>query len=76
LSEDHELLRDSARSFLDKEIDLAPRCWFPGATANEANYEANWSKMAETRMGPVWSFRKSPGGFRGMTLIDLTHGRE
>ena len=40
LSEDHELLRDSARSFLDKEIDLAPLL-VPGATANEANYEAN-----------------------------------
>ena len=31
LSEDHELLRDSARSFLDKEIDLAPLL-VPGAS--------------------------------------------
>ena len=46
LSEDHELLRDSARSFLDKEIDLAPLL-VPGATVKDARYEANWSKMVD-----------------------------
>ena len=69
LSEDHELLRDSARSFLDKEIDLAPLL-VPGATANEANYEANWSKMAE--LGWAGLVIPEESGGSGMTLIDLT----
>jgi alkylation response protein AidB-like acyl-CoA dehydrogenase len=69
LSEDHELLRDSARSFLDKEIDLAPLL-VPGATVKDAGYEANWSKMAE--LG--WAGLVIPEEFGGsdMTLIDLT----
>jgi alkylation response protein AidB-like acyl-CoA dehydrogenase len=68
LSEDHELLRDSARGFLDKEIDLAPLL-VPGATVKDARYDANWSKMAE--LG--WAGLVIPEAFEGsgMTLIDL-----
>ena len=68
LSEDHELLRDSARSFLDKEINLAPLL-VPGATVKDARYDANWSKMVE--LG--WAGLVIPEDFggSGMTLIDL-----
>src|SRR5258708_37455782 len=68
LSEDHELLRDSARSFLDKEINLAPLL-VPGATVKDARYDANWSKMVE--LG--WAGLVIPEDFggSGMTPIDL-----
>lgn len=69
LSEDHKLLRDSARSFLDKEIDLAPLL-VPGATVKDAGYEANRSKMAELGW-PGLVIPEEFGG-SGMTLIDLT----
>jgi alkylation response protein AidB-like acyl-CoA dehydrogenase len=45
LSEDHLVLRQSARTFLEKEISLA-RVLVPGATVADADYEANWSKIA------------------------------
>src|SRR3981189_2264307 len=45
LSEDHLVLRQSARTFLEKEISLA-RVQVPGATVADAGYEANWSKIA------------------------------
>ena len=45
LSEDHLVLRQSARTFLEKEISLA-RVLVPGATVADAGYEANWSKIA------------------------------
>ena len=44
LSEDHLVLRQSARTFLEKEISLA-RLQVPGATVADAGYEANWSKI-------------------------------
>jgi alkylation response protein AidB-like acyl-CoA dehydrogenase len=68
LSEDHELLRDSARSFLDKEIDLAPLL-VPGATVKDARYDANWSKMAE--LGWAGLVIPEEFGGSGMTLVDL-----
>lgn len=44
LSEDHVVLRQSARTFLDKEISLA-RVLVPGATVADADYDANWAKI-------------------------------
>lgn len=44
LSEDHVVLRHSARSFLEKEISLA-RVLVPGATVADADYDANWAKI-------------------------------
>jgi alkylation response protein AidB-like acyl-CoA dehydrogenase len=46
LSEDHEFLRDVARTFVRKEIDLAPLL-IPGATVANANYDANWKKIGD-----------------------------
>ena len=43
LSEDHLVLRQSARTFLEKEISLA-RVLVPGATVADADYDANWSE--------------------------------
>jgi alkylation response protein AidB-like acyl-CoA dehydrogenase len=43
-SEDNLLLRQSARTFLEKEITLA-RLQVPGATVADAAYEANWAKV-------------------------------
>src|SRR5512138_1061994 len=45
LSEDHLVLRQSARTFLENEISLA-RVLVPGATVADAGYDANWSKIA------------------------------
>ncbi len=45
LSEDNLLLRQSARTFLEKEISLA-RLQVPGATVADAGYNANWRKIA------------------------------
>ena len=44
LSEDHVVLRQSARTFLEKEISLA-RVLVPGATVADAGYDANWAKI-------------------------------
>ena len=38
LSEDHLVLRQSARTFLEKEISLA-RVLVPGATVEDADYD-------------------------------------
>ncbi len=45
LSEDNLLLRQSARTFLEKEISLA-RLQIPGATVADAGYDTNWRKIA------------------------------
>lgn len=44
LSEDHLVLRQSARTFLEKEISLA-RVLVPGATVADADYDANWARI-------------------------------
>jgi alkylation response protein AidB-like acyl-CoA dehydrogenase len=44
LSEDHLLLRQSARTFLEKEISLS-RLQVPGAVLADAGYDANWRKI-------------------------------
>src|SRR5260370_26363908 len=68
LSEDHELLRDSARGCVEKEIDMAPLL-VPGAAVKDARYDANWSKMAE--LGWAGLVIPEEFGGSGMTLIDL-----
>ena len=45
LSEDHLVLRQSARTFLEKEISLT-RVLVPGTTVEDASYAENWSKIA------------------------------
>jgi len=45
LSDDHMVLRQSARTFLKKEISLA-RVLVPGATVADADYDGNWRKIA------------------------------
>ena len=50
LSEDHLVLRQSARTFLEKEISLAS-VLVPGATVADADYDANWARS------PPWAGR-------------------
>ena len=68
LSEDHLVLRQSARTFLEKEISLA-RVLVPGATVEDADYDANWSKIAA--MGwPGLVIDEAYDGL-GLSCIDL-----
>src|SRR5215510_12908199 len=68
LSEDHLMLRQSARTFLEKEISLA-RVLVPGATVEDAGYEANWRKIAD--MGwPGLVIDETEGG-SGLSCIEL-----
>lgn len=68
LSEDHLMLRQSARTFLEKEISLA-RVLVPGATVEDAGYEANWRKIAD--MGwPGLVIDEAEGG-SGLSCIEL-----
>jgi alkylation response protein AidB-like acyl-CoA dehydrogenase len=68
LSEDHLVLRQSARTFLEKEVSLA-RVLVPGATVADADYDANWSKIAA--MGwPGLAIDEAYDGL-GLSCIDL-----
>jgi alkylation response protein AidB-like acyl-CoA dehydrogenase len=68
LSEDHLMLRQSARTFLEKEVSLA-RVLVPGATVADADYDANWSKIAA--MGwPGLVIDEAYDGL-GLSCIDL-----
>lgn len=68
LSEDHLMLRQSARTFLEKEISLT-RVLVPGATVEDASYDANWRKIAD--MGwPGLVIDEVEGG-SGLSCIDL-----
>src|SRR6188472_3535336 len=68
LSEDHLVLRQSARTFLEKEISLA-RVLVPGATVEDADYDATWSKIAA--MGwPGLVIDEAYDGL-GLSCIDL-----
>ncbi len=69
LSEDHEFLRDVARSFVKKEIDLAPLL-IPGATVAKSGYDANWKKIVDVG----WPGLIVPEAYGGseMSCIDLT----
>jgi alkylation response protein AidB-like acyl-CoA dehydrogenase len=68
LSEDHEFLRDVARSFVKKEIDLAPLL-IPGATVANSGYDANWKKIVDVG----WPGLIVPEAYGGseMSCIDL-----
>ena len=68
LSEDHQVLKDSAQTFLDAEISLKPLL-VPGATVRDAGYADNWAKIVQ--MG--WSGLLIPEEFGGAGLgcIDL-----
>jgi alkylation response protein AidB-like acyl-CoA dehydrogenase len=68
LSDDHRLLQDSARTFLDREISLKALL-APGATVRDAGYADNWAKIAQ--MG--WAGLMIPEEFGGAGLgcIDL-----
>jgi len=68
LSDDHRLLKDSAKTFLDAEISLKPLL-VPGATVRDAGYADNWAKIAQ--MG--WAGLMIPEEFGGSGLgcIDL-----
>lgn len=68
LSEDHVVLRQSARTFLEKEISLA-KVLVPGATVADADYDANWEKIAN--MGwPGLVIDEAHDGL-GLSCIDL-----
>jgi acyl-CoA dehydrogenase len=68
LSEDHLVLRRSARTFLEKEISLQP-VLVPGATVEDAGYDANWQKIVA--MGwPALVIDEEQGGL-GLSCIDL-----
>ncbi|MEO8723041.1 MAG: acyl-CoA dehydrogenase family protein [Sphingobium sp.] len=68
LSEEHEALRDSASSFLSKEVDLSPLL-VPGSTVAAASYDALWAKIVA--MGwPGMVIPEAYGGL-GMDNIDL-----
>src|SRR5258706_6275102 len=69
LSEDHELLRRSARDFLEKEIDLAPLLR-PGATAEQAGYDKTWRQLVELGW-PGLIVPENYGG-SGLSCLDLS----
>jgi alkylation response protein AidB-like acyl-CoA dehydrogenase len=68
LSEDNLLLRQSARTFLEKEISLA-RLQVPGATVADAGYEATWNKIVA--MGWQALVIDEDYGGLGLSCIDL-----
>jgi alkylation response protein AidB-like acyl-CoA dehydrogenase len=63
LSDDHRLLKDSARTFLDAEISLRALL-VPGASVRDAGYADNWAKIAQ--MG--WAGLLIPEQFGGAGL--------
>ena len=68
LSDDHKALRDSARVFLDNEVDLAPLLK-PGASVADADCDGLWKKIVD--MG--WPGMVVPEAYGGLGLdyIDL-----
>jgi alkylation response protein AidB-like acyl-CoA dehydrogenase len=68
LSEDHEFLRDVARTFVKNEIDLAPLL-IPGATVADASYASNWKKIVEVGW-PGLIVPEAYGG-SGLSCLDL-----
>ena len=68
LSDDHRLLKDSARSFLDEEISLRPLL-VPGATVRDAGYAENWAKIAQ--MGWAGLLIPEDFGGAGLDCLDL-----
>ncbi len=69
LSDDHRMLRDSARDVLGKEIAL-DALLRPNATVAEADYDKHWKTMVE--LGWVGLIIPEVYGGSGMTCLDLT----
>ncbi|MDP3658617.1 acyl-CoA dehydrogenase family protein [Phenylobacterium sp.] len=69
LDDDHRMLRDTARVFLEKEINLDPILKNPKSTVADSGYEANWQKIAELGW-PGLVIPEEYGG-SGMTPLDL-----
>ncbi|HEY1706907.1 MAG TPA: acyl-CoA dehydrogenase family protein [Rhizomicrobium sp.] len=68
LSDDHLVLRRSARDFLEKEIDLSPLLR-PNAGVEEARYAENWQKLVELGW-PGLIVPEAYGG-SGLNCLDL-----
>lgn len=68
LSEDHELLRRSARDVLEKEIDLAPLLR-PHATVEASGYAETWRKLAS--LGWPGLIVPEEYGGSGLNVLDL-----
>ncbi|MBR1252288.1 acyl-CoA/acyl-ACP dehydrogenase [Bradyrhizobium sp. AUGA SZCCT0240] len=68
LSEEHEALRDVARNFLAKEVNLS-KLLVPGATVEQSGYDQLWPKIVELGW-PGIVVPERFGGL-GMTYIDL-----
>jgi len=68
LSDDHRLLRDSAKTFLDAEISLKPLL-VPGATVQDAGYAENWAKIGQ--MGWAGLLIPEEFGGAGLDCVDL-----
>jgi alkylation response protein AidB-like acyl-CoA dehydrogenase len=68
LSDDNLTLRASARTFLDKEVDLAPLLK-PGATVADSGYGLLWSKIVELGW-PGMAIPEAYGGL-GLDYLDL-----
>jgi len=68
ISDDHQMLKDSAQVFLDKQVSLKPLLT-PGATVRDAGYAANWAKIAE--MGWPGLLIPEDYGGAGLSCIDL-----
>ena len=68
LSDDHRLLKGSAKTFLDAEISLKPLL-VPGATVRDAGYADNWAKIAQ--MGWAGLLIPEEFGGAGLGCIDL-----
>ncbi|WP_293902368.1 acyl-CoA dehydrogenase [Phenylobacterium sp.] len=68
LSDDHRMLRDSARAFLDEEVNLQPLLK-RGATVEQVDYLGMWGKIAE--LG--WPSLIVPEAYQGlgMSCLDL-----
>jgi len=68
LSDDHLVLREAARTFLDKEVDLSPLLR-PGADASAADQAGLWKKMVELGW-PGLVIPEAYGGL-GLDYLDL-----
>lgn len=68
LSEDHEALRASAASILDKEVNLAPLLKH-GATVVDSGYDQMWAQIVALGW-PAMTIPEAFGGL-GMDTIDL-----
>jgi acyl-CoA dehydrogenase len=69
LDDNHRMLRDAARSFLEKEINLDPILKNPKATVADSGYATNWGKMVELGW-PGLVIPEEYGG-SGLTPLDL-----